>query len=94
MSEVVVCNSVNAVADAFSYGFPLGRRFASSFCSKFTGKREIHSVHMEYSSLYRDTHYYADFFSFSIHCIICCLLMVFFFFHLFNLVLFTMCLCR
>lgn len=64
MSEVVVCNSVNAVADAFSYGFPLGKRFASSFCSKFTGKREIHSVHMEYSSLYRDTHYYADFFFF------------------------------
>lgn len=62
--EAVVCNSVNAVADAFSYGFPLGKSFASSFCSKFTGEREGHSVHREYSPPSRATHSSADFFFF------------------------------
>lgn len=46
--QFIKCSSV-LVADAISYGFPLGKRFSSSFCSKFSGKRERHSVHMECS---------------------------------------------
>lgn len=78
MPEAVVCNSVNAGADAFSYGFPLGKRFAAPCVASSLVKEKDTVCTGSVHPLSRATHSSADFFSFSIYCIICCLFMVFF----------------